>query len=148
MLTETLEPALSGERILRGEHGWWYLGPGGIAKLQAGHLTPAGELTQAACAFLDRAGLRAVSAPEAYSLTVLPTTSCNLGCGYCFQNSGPDPAAGPRPARIRASRMTPAAIPSLLAFAERQMKAAGLKRLGLTLFGGNLCSTRIPAWSC
>ncbi len=125
-----------GERILRGEKNWWFLGPGGVARLRAGHLTAGGELRPAAERRLRESGLLSVRPPRAYSLTVLTSTDCNLGCAYCFQNTGQDPTGGSRPPRIAHSRLTPETITSILGFADRQMAAAGLDKLTLLLFGG------------
>ena len=35
----------SGARILRGEQNYWFLGPGGVARLRAGQVTATGALT-------------------------------------------------------------------------------------------------------
>ncbi len=125
-----------GERILKGEKNWWFLGPGGVARLHAGHLTTRGELRPAAERRLRESGLLSVPPNRAYSLTVLTSTDCNLGCGYCFQNTGQDPTGGTRPPRIAHARLTPETITSILGFAGRQMTAAGLDKLSLLLFGG------------
>jgi uncharacterized protein len=126
----------AGERILRGERNWWFLGPGGVARLQDSHLTPEGGLRPDAQQRLRDSGLLTPPRRRTYSLTVLTSTACNLGCGYCFQNTGQDPAGGSRPPRIAAARLSSATIATVLDFAGRQMAAAGLERLSVLLFGG------------
>jgi uncharacterized protein len=126
----------SRERILRGEKNWWFLGPGGVARLGAEHLTDEGALRPGAARHLRESGLFSAAPNHAYSLTVLTSTDCNLGCGYCFQNIGQDPAGGSRPPRIAHARLTSETITSILGFAGRQMAAAGLDKLRILLFGG------------
>lgn len=124
------------ERILKGERNWWFLGPGGVARLGTGHLTAGGELRPGAERHLRDSGLFSPAPDRSYSLTVLTSTDCNLGCGYCFQNTGQDPAGGSRPPRIAHARLTSQAITSILEFAGRQMRAAELDSLKVLLFGG------------
>lgn len=126
----------SGERVLRGERNWWFLGPGGVARLGTRHLTVDGALRPDAQRQLRDRGLLTTARVRSYALTVLTSTDCNLGCGYCFQNTAQDPFGGNRPPRIAHARLTPATITSILAFTGRQMAAAGLDRLKILLFGG------------
>ncbi len=128
--------ATSRPRLLRGEHGWWFLGPGGIARLNGGHLTPAHELRPATERKLREQGLFKTRPYRSYSLTVLTSTRCNLGCGYCFQNTDQDDTGGNRPPRIAYSRLTSDTITSILEFTGRRQADAGLDRLVLMLFGG------------
>lgn len=129
-------PSSYRERIIQGENNWWFLGPGGIARLKATHLTEEGHLTSKAEEFLRDRGLFATKAPTVYSLTVLTSTDCNLGCGYCFQNTGQDQSGGSRPPRIAHSRLTSDTITDVLEFTKRQMDAVGLEKLSVLLFGG------------
>ena len=76
------------------------------------------------------------SAIESFSSTVLTTTSCNLGCGYCFQNTGLDPTGGSNPPRIEAWRLNSHTTEQIIAFAAKQMALSGLDKLSLVLFGG------------
>lgn len=122
-------------RLLRGRSGWWWIGPGGIARLAAGHVSAGGELRDAAAGWLCDRGMARVEPIRAYSLTVLTTTACNAGCGYCFQNTGPG-AAPHRPPRIANARLRPTALDELFAFVDRRMAAGGLDQLRLILFGG------------
>jgi uncharacterized protein len=125
-----------GERLLRGARNWWFLGPGGVARLGTRHLTSDGALRPEAELQLRDRGLFRSSPVRSYSLTVLTSTDCNLGCGYCFQNTGPDPLGGNRPPRIGHARLTQETITSILAFTGNQMAAAGLEKLRILLFGG------------
>lgn len=123
-------------RVLRGEHGWWFLGPGGVARLKDDHLTASRELRPAAERSLRQRGLFDVPAYSGYSLTVLTSTHCNLGCAYCFQNTEQDTSGANRPTRIRYARLTSATITSVLEFAARRMADAELSHLDVMLFGG------------
>ncbi|MCG5212947.1 radical SAM protein [Streptosporangium soli] len=125
-----------GPRMLRGEHGWWFLGPGGIARLKNEHLTATRALRPAAERHLSEQGLLSTRGYQNYSLTVLTSTNCNLGCAYCFQNVDQDAAGGSRPPRIAYSRLTSDTITSVLDFTGRRMAESGMDRLVLMLFGG------------
>ncbi len=124
------------ERVIRGERGWWFLGPGGIARLSADHLTEERTLRPEAAQHLRDQGLFTAPKYRSYSLTVLTSTACNLGCGYCFQNTGQDTRSGVRPPRIRNRRLTSDTIGSILTFTKRQIAQAGLDKLAIMLFGG------------
>jgi uncharacterized protein len=127
---------ISAGRVLAGRDHWWFLGPGGVARLGAHQVTAEGKLRPAAKQRLRDLGMCTSAPPRYYSLTVLTSTACNLGCGYCFQNTGQDPAGGNRPPRITSARLTSATITSILEFAARQMAKAGLEKLDVLLFGG------------
>ncbi len=124
------------ERLIRGESGWWFLGPGGRARLGLDEVTAHRALTVSAERRLRDAGLFTEAAPTVYALTVLTSTSCNLGCAYCFQNLGQDLAGGHQPPRIAHVRLTSRAIADVLTFTSARMAAAGIDRLALMLFGG------------
>lgn len=123
-------------RILRGRDNWWFVGPGGVARLYDHHVTADGGLSAGAERYLRKQGLFEVAPYRTFSLTVLTSTDCNLGCAYCFQNTGQDPGGGDRPPRIAHARLTSERIGSLLEFTRRQMAEAGLEKLHLLLFGG------------
>ncbi|MGW2546009.1 radical SAM protein [Kitasatospora sp. NPDC001574] len=126
-----------GVRLLRGERNWWFLGPGGgLARLRPTQLTADGLLRPGTERRLREYGLMTAEPPHSYALTVLTSTHCNLGCGYCFQNTSQDPDGGSRPPRIARTRLTSRTITSILDFTERQMAAAGLEELRILLFGG------------
>src|SRR4051794_11305660 len=124
------------ERILRGKNHWWFLGSGGVARLYEKHLTSEGTLTAAAESYLREQGLFDTQPPKAYTVTVLTSTDCNLGCGYCFQNIGQDQAGGNRPPRIAHSRLKSETITDILEFTRRQMEQAETDKLHILLFGG------------
>jgi uncharacterized protein len=124
------------ERILRGQRNWWFVGPGGIARMTDRHLTADGTPTPEAERHLRSSGLYDTKPPSFYSLTVLTSTDCNLGCGYCFQNTGQDLSGKNRPPRISHTRLTSGTITTTLEFAHRQMSAVGLEKLHILLFGG------------
>lgn len=126
----------SGGRLLKGERNWWFLGPGGVARLGPQHLTAEGTLRPSTQRLLGEKGLLTAAPVNAYSLTVLTSTDCNLGCGYCFQNTGQDPRGGSRPPRIAHARLTTQTITSILDFTDRRMAEAGLDKLKILLFGG------------
>ena len=127
---------VGGARLLQGKRNWWFLGPGGVARLGDRHLTADGTLRPGTERQLRESGLLRAAPVSSYALTVLTSTHCNLGCGYCFQNTAQDPAGGSRPPRIASTRLTSQTITSILAFTERRMAAAGLNRLRILLFGG------------
>jgi uncharacterized protein len=87
------------ERVLAGKRYWWFLGPGGVAKIPNKEMTADGELRPQARQRLQDLGLYTSAAPRNYLLTVLTSTDCNLGCGYCSQNAGQDLTGGNRPRR-------------------------------------------------
>src|ERR1700727_2495351 len=117
------------ERILRGQRNWWFVGPGGISRMTDRHLTANGTPTPEAERHLRSSGLYDTKPPSFYSLTVLTSTDCNLGCGYCFQNTGQDLSGKNRPPRISHTRLTSGTITTTLEFAHRQMSAVGLEKL-------------------
>ncbi len=134
--TADLDRLITGERILRGARNWWFVGPGGVAKLKDGHLTAEGGLKPEVERQMRDAGLLSVPRARTYSLTVLTSTDCNLGCGYCFQNTGQDLSGGTRPPRIAHARLTSPTISTILDFTSTQMAAAELDKLRILLFGG------------
>ncbi|MFF4433660.1 radical SAM protein [Streptomyces sp. NPDC001513] len=130
------EPLPSGARLLKGERNWWFLGPGGVARLRDRHVTAEGALHADAEQRLHESGMFTPGRIRSYALTVLTSTHCNLGCGYCFQNTAQDQLGGSRPPRIAQTRLTSETITEILGFTERQMAAVGLDKLKILLFGG------------
>lgn len=128
-------PPLLRPRLIRGATGWWYLGTRGLLLL-APSAVDDGRLSASAEQRLRAAGVDGPTRQRAYSLTVLTTTTCNLGCAYCFQNTAPDPTGGSRPIRIGSSSLTRDRVRRILAFAAAKMADAGLDRLDVHLFGG------------
>ncbi|MFH8665626.1 radical SAM protein [Streptomyces anulatus] len=125
-----------GARLLEGKRNWWFLGRGGVVRLGGRHVTPDGALKPDTERRLRERGMFASPPARSYALTVLTSTNCNLGCGYCFQNTAQDTTNGSRPPRIARTRLTSETITSILAFTDRQMAAAELDRLRILLFGG------------
>ncbi|MDY0816299.1 radical SAM protein [Kitasatospora purpeofusca] len=135
--TSPTSVAASGARLLKGERNWWFLGPGGgLARLRPSQLAEDGTLRPGTERSLREHGLLTAPAPRNYALTVLTSTHCNLGCGYCFQNTGQDSGGGSRPPRIARKRLTSRTITEILDFTDRQMAAAELAKLRILLFGG------------
>lgn len=126
----------TGSRLLKAANGWWFLGDGGVARLRPAQVSPDGVLLPAAEQYLQDAGLYESKPFSSYSLTVLTSTDCNLGCGYCFQNTAQDPKGGDRPPRIAHSRLTSEMITSVLDFTRARMTEGGFRKLAVMLFGG------------
>ncbi|MFE0692629.1 radical SAM protein [Streptomyces sp. NPDC058869] len=125
-----------GARLLEGKRNWWFLGRGGVVRLGGRHVTPEGGLRPDTEQRLREHGMFTAPPVRTYALTVLTSTNCNLGCGYCFQNTAQDAANGSRPPRIARTRLTSQTITSILDFTQRRMAAAELDRLRILLFGG------------
>jgi uncharacterized protein len=121
------------ERLIKGRDYWWFLGPAGIAKVYEHQLDVDGQLLPKAEQFLRDAGLYKIKRHSAYALTVLTSTDCNLGCGYCFQNTGQDPSGGNRPPRMKHARLTSEMISRTLEFTGRQMAAVGQEQTTASL---------------
>lgn len=74
-------------RLLRGECGWWYLAEKKLLLLNPNAVDAGdGRLRPEVDERLRTAGVNDPGPRPPYSLTVLTTTTCNLGCAYCFQN--------------------------------------------------------------
>jgi uncharacterized protein len=122
-------------RILPSRHGWWALGPHGVARLPAGAAS-GGALTPRARAQLAARGFFERPQEDTYYLTVLTTTRCNLGCSYCFQNTGPAAEGSHRPPRIRGAALSEAVTEDIIRFASERMAEADVAALHILLFGG------------
>ncbi|MCX4744423.1 radical SAM protein [Kitasatospora sp. NBC_01287] len=125
-----------GSRLLKAANGWWFMGDGGFARLRPAQVAADGTLLPATEQYLQEAGLYERKPFSSYSLTVLTSTDCNLGCGYCFQNTAQDPKGGVRPPRIAHARLTSEMITSVLDFTRQRMTAGDFRKLSLMLFGG------------
>ena len=136
MSLSQFETTVTRERLLKGERNWWFLGPGGRARLSAKHIDTDGTLLPTVEQNLRDKGLFDIADYSTYALTVLTSTDCNLGCGYCFQNTGQDTTGGNRPPRIKHSRLTPETTTKILEFAAAHMVEADFKHLSIMLFGG------------
>lgn len=136
MLIPTRVQPTHRQRVLAGADGWWFVGPGGVARLKGAHLDGDGGLKPGAEGSLRAAGLLTAPTYRTYALTVLTSTDCNLGCAYCFQNTGQDDAGGNRPPRIAHSRLKPETIDAVARFTRDRMAEGGFEKLTLMLFGG------------
>jgi uncharacterized protein len=123
-------------RIIKSDRGWWFVGNGTWTLLKPEHIASDGTVREDIDEFLHNAGAYRPRTPKSFSLTVLTSTACNLGCGYCFQNTALDPAGGHRPLRIARERLSTEIIDKIVAFTRNQMAEVGLDKLYLLLFGG------------
>ncbi|MFD5651858.1 MULTISPECIES: radical SAM protein [unclassified Streptomyces] len=123
-------------RLLPAPDGWWFVSENGYARLRPAQVDPEGVPRPVVMERLRAQGLLRRREPGSYSLTVLTSTDCNLGCGYCFQNTAQDPRGGARPPRIAHARLTSDTITRVLDFTRQRMRAGGFDSLALMLFGG------------
>ncbi|MFH9829380.1 radical SAM protein [Streptomyces bobili] len=123
-------------RLIRSQHGWWFIGNQTWTLIEPDHVYPDGTVSAQVDAYLRDRGAYRPRTPTSFSLTVLTTTACNLGCAYCFQNTDLDTAGGNRPARIDRRRLDADTIERIIAFTAGRMAQADVKGLSLLLFGG------------
>ncbi|EST34387.1 radical SAM protein [Streptomyces roseochromogenus] len=123
-------------RLIPSDRGWWFIGNHTWTLLKPEHVGADGELRPDVDEFLRSEGAYRERTAKSFSLTVLTSTACNLGCGYCFQNTAQDPDGGHRPPRIDVRRLHTRTIDRIVAFTAERMAQAGLNRLYLLLFGG------------
>ncbi|HEX6682110.1 MAG TPA: radical SAM protein [Candidatus Limnocylindrales bacterium] len=128
---------IAAPRLLRGEFGWWYLAERKLLLLNANVVDESdSRLRPEVDERLRAAGVNDPGPTPPYSLTVLTTTTCNLGCAYCFQNIEQDPTGGPRPPRIAGVALQRDTARRILDFVADKMAEADLKELDVHLFGG------------
>ncbi|MFG1901161.1 radical SAM protein [Micromonospora carbonacea] len=123
-------------RLIRGDHGWWFIGNRTWTLLRPEHVDAEGVIRTDINEFLREQGAYRPRIPKSFSLTVLTNTDCNLGCGYCFQNTALDPSGGHRPLRIARQRLDDDTIERIMKFTAARMAAAELDKMTLLLFGG------------
>ncbi|MFD7934194.1 radical SAM protein [Streptomyces sp. NPDC059755] len=123
-------------RLIKSKHGWWFIGNQTWTLLKPGAVHSDGTVREDIDSFLRASGAYMPRTPESFALTVLTTTACNLGCGYCFQNTALDPAGGHQPPRIDRQRLDTDTIDRIIRFTADRMMRVGLKSLSLMLFGG------------
>ncbi|GLY29783.1 radical SAM protein [Kineosporia sp. NBRC 101731] len=123
-------------RLVRSDRGWWFIGNQTWTLLRHDQVGPDGTINPETEGFLREAGAYRPRVPRSYMITVLTSTVCNLGCGYCFQNTGAGDGNPFRPDRITRKRLTSPMIDKIIDFTRERMDAAGLDRLYLLLFGG------------
>ena len=114
-------------RLVRGEFGWWFIGNNTWTLIRAECVHDDGRLDDEVDTFLTSAGAYRRSGPRCFSLTVLTTTACNLGCGYCFQNTAPDASGGDRPPRIEKQWLDSKIVERIICFTAERMDQAGLR---------------------
>jgi uncharacterized protein len=129
------ERCLTAARLFRGAYGWWAVNGTKVALLPKEAVAD-GQLVDEAARVLAKRGFFANAARSTYAVTVLTATSCNLGCSYCFQNTGGPTEGSFAPPRIPASVLTPARVEKVVAFIERQLATLGFDSVSLLLFGG------------
>jgi uncharacterized protein len=135
-MSDTLLAEPATPRLVKSAFGWWVIGARRSYLLGPDAADADGRLRPEAAERMRAAGAYQGKPIVEYSLTVLTATACNLGCGYCFQNTAPDPRGGHRPLRIASVRLTHERAAAVVDFAARQMADVGLDRLHLHLFGG------------
>ncbi|WP_335971367.1 radical SAM protein [Streptomyces sp. CA2R106] len=131
-------------RVLEGKSGVWYLGPGSTV-LMPKRFHDDGRLTAEGRAELARQGVEQPKPASRYSLTVVTSTACNLGCPYCFQNTEAAEPGRFDPPRIAREVLDRPMIEKIAAFTEPRLRASGLDRLFVLLFGGEPLLNR---WGC
>jgi len=131
-------------RVIEGKSGYWYLGPSATLLLPR-KFHDGGQLTDEGRAELEQSGIEQPKPASRYSLTVVTSTACNLGCPYCFQNT--EAAAPGRfdPPRIPRKVLDGPMIDRIVDFTRPRLQAAGLDRLFVLLFGGEPLLNR---WGC
>jgi uncharacterized protein len=123
-------------RLIRSQFGWWFIGNQTWTLVSPESVRRDGTFAEDVDAFLHSTGAYSPCVPQLFSLTVLTTTTCNLGCGYCFQNTALDPSGGNRPLRIERQLLDSSTIDRVIQFTAERMAQAGLDGLYLLLFGG------------
>jgi uncharacterized protein len=123
-------------RLIRSEFGWWFIGNQTWTLVSAEGVRLDGTVAADVDAFLHSKGAYRPCVPHTFSLTVLTATACNLGCGYCFQNTALDPSGGNRPLRIERQLLNSDTIDRIIRFTADRMAQAKLDGLYLLLFGG------------
>lgn len=123
-------------KLVQSKYGWWVHGYQDVALLPE-DAAPLGVLTHSARTELEGQGF--FDEPpqgDVYFLTVLTATDCNMGCGYCFQNTGLAPAGSYRQPRLKSARLNEQTRTQLKKFIRAQMEAQQRTGLHVLLFGG------------
>lgn len=142
-------------RLISGRGCWWALHGTRVARLPLAGVVPQSwsvqhderrqhlhdrdrgrHLTVEAAAALEAGGFFRPYREDNYAVTVLTATACNLGCGYCFQNTAAADPGSSAPPRIRKAALDESLVDATLAFVERQQSATNLSTGSLLLFGG------------
>jgi len=121
-------------RLLPTRNGWWITSGNRVSRLPHDAVHD-GALSAIARGTLERRQFfRRDRKP--FALTVLPSTACNLGCAYCFQNLGPPAGASSAPPRIPRATLSEDGIAQIREFASSRMEHLGFSEIALLLFGG------------
>src|SRR5215472_2532739 len=122
---------------VRGANCYWVRGYQGVYRVPLSGVSADGNLLAGYGKHLSELDQAPAGQPMWYHMTVVVTTKCNLGCGYCFQNTGPvAPLASGAPPRIPATALRDDSTAAILEFCRRQMEERAAERLDLVLFGG------------
>lgn len=133
MAVETQE--MAGLRLLRGRDCWWCLSGKRVARLPLNAVADDGLLVQAHEALRGR-GFFEDPPSSVYAVTVLTATDCNLGCFYCFQNTGAPKPGSFAPPRIARATLGTETVARIEQFLRRRMAELDYRELSLLLFGG------------
>lgn len=121
-------------RIVSGPSTHWMIDTGSAVRLPRWAVGRNGHLRPGLAPLLKAAqGPRPV---PRYHLTVLTTTACNLGCGYCFQNVTLNSDNPFQPGRIPSRTLTPEVAGRIGTFVREQMTLGEHDGLDLLVFGG------------
>lgn len=123
-------------RLIRSEKGWWFIGNQTWTLIKPEDVRPDGAVCEEIDTFLHSKGAYRPRTPKSFSLTVLTSTACNLGCNYCFQNTALDPTAKNRPLRIDREKLSLDTVDRIIKFTADRMARVEMDRLYLLLFGG------------
>lgn len=124
-------------KLVQSKYGWWVHGQNEIALVPPTAVASDGNINPVVSEDLRNRGLfEAPVDDEVYYLTVLTATDCNMGCGYCFQNTGLAPEGSYRQPRLRSARLDESTLQQLLMFTQAQMEAQSKTGLHILLFGG------------
>ena len=122
-------------RVLAGTDATWVACQGKVARLPR-EASENGSLTNDALEALASTGFLAPVTTNAFSVTIFTTTSCNLGCGYCFQNVEPVRPGVTAPKRIPSVYMSAMTLERVADFIAGRQAALNLPELKVLLFGG------------
>lgn len=124
----------AGLRLLRGRECWWCLSGKRLARLPANAVSEGlvGEAEEA----LRQRGFFDEAPSSVYAVTVLTATACNLGCSYCFQNTGAPKPGSFAPPRIQRATLGAETVARIERFLRGRMAELEYRELSVLLFGG------------
>lgn len=123
-------------RVLKSPTAWWSINGDKVARIPS-DIVPLERTDIPSSIFhsLEKSMNIGAIETDAYHLTILTSTRCNLACHYCFQNEN-IPVSGQVPTRIPGSTVSESTIDKIFNFAARQMRFYEKSYLDLMLFGG------------